>query len=372
MEDDLERCGMQVFRVCAFHMSAKIASKKPALVREAMGIMLADCFHYQVDYITRDANMACYRTGGSKQGSTSFRDSCFQEMVRYYLKAYDAAQSGDPYCCPKAKFCASNPLTLLRWMEDKFGVPWKNVGAIDWQSIPSMDCMVACILEWAHTIPMERWSQTTDPTDECKVRVSEWLLRSNGDVCMLPDSDSDSHAPLLVHLTPSWMSNKERRALRNPETLKASHDSRRERQRAKKRGDPAPSSTETPGTSSTRPAEPEHPPSARESVQLNLPILLQAKERGSDQLNLQIRRRGRARRVSLRKARRATLRRASPRKALRRAPPTRARPRTSATARARARSEAARVMECFFLRRNPHYALFLSSFFTTPMECISF
>ena len=99
-------------------------------------------------------------------------------------------------------------------------------------------------------------------------------------------------------------------------------------------------------------------PPARESVQLNLPILLQAKERGSDQLNLQIRRRGRARRVSLRKARRASFRRASPRKALRRAPPTRASPRTSATARARARSEAARVVERFFLRRNPHYAFF--------------
>ena len=79
--------------------------------------------------------------------SSSIRDSCFQEMVRCYLKAYNAAQSGDPYCCPKAKFCASNPLMLLRWMEDKFGIPWKNVGAIDWQSIPSMDCMVACILE---------------------------------------------------------------------------------------------------------------------------------------------------------------------------------------------------------------------------------
>ena len=85
---------------------------------------------------------------------------------------------------------------------------------------------------------MERWSQTTDPTDEYKVRVSEWLLYSNRDVYMLPDSDSDSHSPLLVHLTPSWMSNKERRELRNPKTLKASHDSRRERQRAKKRGDP--------------------------------------------------------------------------------------------------------------------------------------
>ena len=75
-----------------------------------------------------------------------------------------------------------------------------------------------------------------------------------------PDSDNDSHTPLLVHLTLAWMSNKEKRELRNLETLKASHDSHRERQRAKKRGDPAPSSTETPGTSSTRPAEPENPP----------------------------------------------------------------------------------------------------------------
>ena len=260
MEDDLERCGMQVFRVCVFHMSAKIASKKPALTHEAMGIMLADCFHYQVNYITGDANMAGYRTGGSKQGSTSIRDSCFQEMVRYYLKAYNAAQSGDPYCCPRAKFCTSNPLTLLlRWMEDEFGIPWKNVGTIDWQSVPGLDCMVACIIEWSHTIPMEKWSQTTDPTNDYKVRVSEWLLHSNRDVYMLPDSDKDSHTALLVHLTPAWMSNKEKRELRNPETLKA----RRERQRAKKRGDPAPSSTETPGTSSTTPAEPENPPSGK-------------------------------------------------------------------------------------------------------------
>ena len=60
MSNDAE---CRVFRECAFHMSAKIASKKPALMREAMGIMLADCFHYQVDYITGDANMACYRSG---------------------------------------------------------------------------------------------------------------------------------------------------------------------------------------------------------------------------------------------------------------------------------------------------------------------
>ena len=263
MEDTLLRCGMPVFRICAFHMSSKVASKKPALMHEAIGIMLADCFHYQVDYITGDANMASYRTGGSKQGSSSIRDSCFQEMVRYYLKAYNAAQHGDPYCVPKAKFCTSNPLTLLRWMEDKFGIPWKDVGPVDWQNVPGLDCITACILEWSHTVPMEKWEQGNDPSDEYKVRISEWLLHSNRDVYLLPDSDNDSHTPLLVHLTPTWMSNRERRELRNQEVLKAAHDSRRERQRAKKRGDPAPTPTETPGKGSARPAEPENPPSGK-------------------------------------------------------------------------------------------------------------
>ena len=263
MEDDIERCGMQVFRICVFHMSLQISSKKPALMHEDMGVKLADCFHYQVDYITGDANMSGYRTGGSRQGSTSIRDSCVQAMVRYYLKAYNAAQRGDRNCCPEAKFVTSNLLTLLRWMEDKFGIPWKDVGVIDWQAAPSLDCMVACIMEWSHTVPMEKWSETTDPIDEYKVRISERLLHSNPDTYMLPESDADSHTPLLVHLTPTWMSNRERRELRNPETLKASHDSRRERQRAHKREGTATASTETPGTDSARPAEPAEPPSGK-------------------------------------------------------------------------------------------------------------
>ena len=48
--------------------------------------------------------------------------------------------------------------------------------------------------------------------------------------------------------------------MRNPETVKASHDRRREAQRAKKRGDPAPGEEIT-GKGSARPAEPENPPS---------------------------------------------------------------------------------------------------------------
>ena len=52
------------------------------------------------------------------------------------------------------------------------------------------------------------------------------------------------------------------RELRNPETVKASHDRCREAQRAKKRGDPAPGE-ETTGKGSARPAEPENPPSGK-------------------------------------------------------------------------------------------------------------
>ena len=166
MEDDIERCGMTVFRICAFHRSAKIASKRPARMREVLGIVLADCFHfhYQVDIIAGDADMAAYRASGSRQGSTSVRDSCFQEMVRYYLFAYAAAQCGDPYCCPKARFVTASPLALLRWMEDKFGIPWKNLGAVDWQNAPSLDCVVACVMKWSCVVSMEKWSNTMTPS----------------------------------------------------------------------------------------------------------------------------------------------------------------------------------------------------------------
>ena len=186
---------------------------------------------------------------------------------------------------------------------------------------------------------------------------------------MLPESDNDSHTPLLIHLTPSWMSNKERRELRNPDTL---HDRRRELQRAKKRGDLEPSPTETPGTGSARPAEPENPPSGkgkRPAEPADPPL---GKGKGKRPAEPADPPNGKGKKGELQKGKRATMRRASPRKALRKAPPRRASPRASTTARVRARSEAVRVREGFFLRRNPHYALFLSSFFTTPKECINF
>ena len=111
-------------------MSLKVASKKPALMHEAIGIMLADCFHYQVDYITGDANMASYRQAEVSRDPLAYVTRVFRRWSGTISRPI-TRQHGDPYCVPKAKFCTSNPLTLLRWMEDKFGIPWKDVGPVD-------------------------------------------------------------------------------------------------------------------------------------------------------------------------------------------------------------------------------------------------
>ena len=89
-------------------------------------------------------------------------------------------------------------------------------------------------------------------------------------------------------------------------------------------------------------------PQARGNALLNLPTRLKAKARArASTQDLMRNQKAKVdgsiglKRANLRKAKRATLRRASPRKALRKAPPRRASPRASTTARARARSEAA-------------------------------
>ena len=198
-------------------MSAKVAAKKPALMHEAMGIMLADCFQYHVNLIAGDANMATCQTGAQNR---DLHPSATCVSRRWFASISAPTQPHSVVIRSVALrrgFVSSNPLTLLRWMEDKFGIPWKDVGAMDWAKVPSLDCMVACVLEWSHSVPMDRRSETADPTYEYKICVSEWLLHSNRETYLLADSENDSHTPLLIHLRPTWMSNKERpESIRTP------------------------------------------------------------------------------------------------------------------------------------------------------------
>ena len=136
--------------------------------------------------------------------------------------------------------------------------------------------------------------------------------------------------------------------MRNPDTLKASHDMID----AVKLSEPKREVTLLLKKKLLARAAQDQPsqrirPQARGSVLLNLPTRLKEKARASVQRNLMRSQKALVdgsmdlARANLRKAKRATMRRASPRKALRKAPPRRASPRASATARARARSEAA-------------------------------
>ncbi len=99
--------------------------------------------------------MAAYRTGCYKQGSTSFRDSCWQEMVRYFVKSYMAASGNDPNCRVRPRFMFANPLTLLRKAEDIFGKPWKEVGPVDWAMLLSW--IALWLVSWNGRTPI-RWT----------------------------------------------------------------------------------------------------------------------------------------------------------------------------------------------------------------------
>ena len=262
MDEDIDRCGMPVFRICVFHMSTKVASRSPPSCMRRWAL--------------------CWLIASTTRSTTSPATLTFCAIA-------PAAQSRDPPAFvtgvfrrwsgiisrPKTRHRMEIPtavlrLSLLRQIRSHCSGGWRTGSASPGRTwARSTGNLFQAWTAWSlaslsgRIASQSKWSQTTDPTDEYKVRISERLLHSNRDVYMLPESDNDSHTPLLVHLTPSWMSNKERRELRNPDTLKAAHDRRREAQRAKKRGDPAPSAEETPGTGSARPAEPENPPSGK-------------------------------------------------------------------------------------------------------------
>ena len=60
--------------------------------------MLADCFAFQADIMSGDANMSAYRYAGTRQQSSSLKHSCWQDMVRYFVRGYNDAMSHDPNC----------------------------------------------------------------------------------------------------------------------------------------------------------------------------------------------------------------------------------------------------------------------------------
>ena len=253
MSEDLTRAGMNVMRVCVFHMKSHIASRQPGLCHEAYGIMLADCFAFQADIMSGDANMSAYRYGGSRQQSSSIKHSCWQDMVRYFVKGHNEAMGQDPNCRVVPRFVSSNSLSSLRWWEDTFGREKDRCRAVNWDTVPDLDCLVSCILEWAHTFTDDKWS-VARPGLEYRIQISEWLLHSSKDDYLFSPTDKDAHAPLLIHITPQHFSASDLRATQRTQTKVDRNARRKERQKINKAQ--ASSSTPAPTSGSAAPVTP--------------------------------------------------------------------------------------------------------------------
>ena len=114
MSEDLTRAGMNVVRVSVFRVKSHIASRQLGFCHEAYGTMLADCFAFQADIMSGDANMSAYWYAGSRQTSSSIKRSCWQDMVRYFIRAHNDAMHQDPNCRVIPRFMTSNPLSATR------------------------------------------------------------------------------------------------------------------------------------------------------------------------------------------------------------------------------------------------------------------
>ena len=146
------------------------------------------------------------------------------------------------------RFVSANSLSSLRWWEDTFGQEYDQYRAVNWDTVPTLDCIVCWILAWAHSIPwisgpLSRWalsSRFPSASGFCPRRRT------------FSPSDKDSHMPLFVHLNPRHFTPADVRAQMRAETKMDSKARRKERQKLKK-AQGAGATSGTTGTTSTAP-----------------------------------------------------------------------------------------------------------------------
>ena len=277
MTTTLTRAGSDTIRACMFHLNSGIAGDKVALAHEALGTVYTDCLHYQIDLVGGDANMALYRATGRKQGCMDIRGGMYQSLWDYFLEAWVKAPQTPYMCFPKVQHVSANSLCLLKQYEDALGgAPYEECIAPDWSTFPGIDPLVAFVFEWGHSMDDDTWANIPSGQPEFKVNVSEWVLNSTSAAYLLNDRDYDSHTPLLIEVQANHFSrSREKEMNRNPDTLKAAADRRKQRQKMNKaRGSTDPQAAPTDPRSSQgeassgatscgsqRPPEPAQPPS---------------------------------------------------------------------------------------------------------------
>ena len=245
---DLTRARMRMTHVCVYHVGQKYASDSAGIVGECLAIMAFECARYQVDFIAGDGNKACYYSTPKSPGVPTYQYSLIQFWINRMMGVATQAMRKhfDPSCPPiRVKHfisCSYRNLDFLATHLDGITTATYTDELMN-KTTGKGDCCMLTVVEWGHSHLMceERPEDFDGDKDrmnyvgEFYFKVNETCLHGDHNIFMVAPNDRDAQNPVLIHLDPSDMSWNERHHYKQAFKKKQYADTRKERQKEKKR-----------------------------------------------------------------------------------------------------------------------------------------
>ena len=247
----LTRANMHTIRVCNYHVDTHRAVDAHRLTGEQTALMLYECFVYEVDIISGDANSLAYRMSGYKrQPMANYYYSTMQHWIRRFSEARVKADPGIKAPIPRTFYSSSS--LVLKQCEDYFEKLWEEYSTAEkevYQGSKLGDTCLSTIVEWGHSMSEEEYTNSTVSTKEFICNFSENFALVDQEIMCSKPSDDDSHGPMFISLRPASFSSGDRRLYRSGETLRDANLRRKEKQKENKRkGRPPTSDQAAPST----------------------------------------------------------------------------------------------------------------------------
>ena len=245
---DLTRARMRMTRVCVYHVGQKYASDSAGIVGECLAVMAFECARYQVDFIAGDGNKACYYSTPKSPGVPTYQHSLIQFWInRMVGVATQAMRKYFDSSCPPIRVkhfisCSYRDLDFLATHLDGITTATYTEELMN-KTNGKGDCCMLTVVEWGHSRLMCQEHLEDFDGDEDRMnyvgefyfKVNETCLHGDHNIFMVAPNDRDAHNPILIHLDPSDMSWNERHHYKQAFKKKQYADTRKERQKEKKR-----------------------------------------------------------------------------------------------------------------------------------------
>ena len=247
----LTRANMHTIRVCNYHVDTHRAVDAHLLTGEQTALMLYECFVYEVDIISGDANSLAYRMSGYKrQPMANYYYSTMQHWIRRFSEARVQADPGIKAPIPRTFYSSTSQ--VLKKCEDYFDKLWEEYSTVEkeeYQGSRLGDTCLSTIVEWGHSMSVEEYENSTVSTKEFICNFSENFAMIDTEVMCSRPTDEDSHGPMFISLRPASLSSGDRRQYRTAATLQEANVRRKERQKQNRKKGRPPTSGQAASTS---------------------------------------------------------------------------------------------------------------------------